>query len=330
MSRTYIGPFGGILPVSDSSHPQQSGRVQPPSQRSTPNMIAHQTPLLPLPTRLDFGSDPSPGFTDPNRYETTSRSRWGFPPHRYDTEGKLPSVRQMLSPGSQAGVTASSYAQRRSTASPIEPGSTHSSPHPRDYDASRFTSGDNSYFQVPHTLAPPMQLQYLGPSRDTPQLYPYPALQQSPYHSSTESNPNSPDDPKEPWRRSYPSPIGGSSQWHQGQGPDYRSVPRREIPSGQPMSEENSALKATRKLVAEKVIPGEGPCYVYEDGSHVKKFIDGEVVHSQWGVTKAGKPRKRLAIACMTCREKKIKCDPGEPKCVQCDKSGRECRFQTA
>lgn len=69
---------------------------------------------------------------------------------------------------------------------------------------------------------------------------------------------------------------------------------------------------------------------MYDDGTHVKKVIDGEAVNAQWGVTKAGKPRKRLAIACLTCREKKIKCDPDEPKCVQCDKSGRECRFQTA
>ena len=79
-----------------------------------------------------------------------------------------------------------------------------------------------------------------------------------------------------------------------------------------------------------RVVGEEGSFWIYEDGTRCKKIIDGEPVNAQWGVTKAGKPRKRLAIACMTCREKKIKCDPGEPKCVQCDKFGRECRFQTA
>ena len=95
-------------------------------------------------------------------------------------------------------------------------------------------------------------------------------------------------------------------------------------------TESQSSSKPVVKLIGEQLFPGEGLCYVYDDGTHVKKVIDGEHVNAQWGVTKAGKPRKRLAIACLTCREKKIKCDPDEPKCVQCDKSGRECRFQTA
>ena len=95
-------------------------------------------------------------------------------------------------------------------------------------------------------------------------------------------------------------------------------------------SPDGANSRAVVKLVREEFFPGEGLCYVYDDGSHVRKVIDGEAVNEQWGVTKAGKPRTRLAIACITCREKKIKCVPGEPKCVQCDKAGRECRFQTA
>lgn len=76
--------------------------------------------------------------------------------------------------------------------------------------------------------------------------------------------------------------------------------------------------------------PGEGLCYFYDDGSHCKTMIDGEAVNAHWGVTKAGKPRKRLAIACMTCREKKIKCDPDYPRCIQCEKFGRVCKFKNA
>lgn len=65
------------------------------------------------------------------------------------------------------------------------------------------------------------------------------------------------------------------------------------------------------RFVKQQEVPGEGLCYFYDDGSHCKPVIDGEVVNAHWGVTKAGKPRKRLAIACITCRERKIKCDVG-------------------
>jgi hypothetical protein len=67
-------------------------------------------------------------------------------------------------------------------------------------------------------------------------------------------------------------------------------------------------------------------CYIYEDGSFCRVVIDGEPVNPSWGITKAGKPRKRLAQACLTCREKKIKCEPAIPKCHQCAKSQRVCR----
>lgn len=83
-------------------------------------------------------------------------------------------------------------------------------------------------------------------------------------------------------------------------------------------------------VVDEKHIDGEGWCYIYADGSYCPKNIDGVPVNANWGVTKAGKPRKRLAQACLTCREKKIKCHPNLPKCDQCQKSGRECRFENA
>ncbi|KAK7966711.1 uncharacterized protein PG986_000988, partial [Apiospora aurea] len=84
------------------------------------------------------------------------------------------------------------------------------------------------------------------------------------------------------------------------------------------------------RFVRQAEVPGEGLCYFYDDGTHCKTVIDGEQVNAHWGVTKAGKPRKRLAIACLTCREKKIKCDPDYPRCVQCEKFGRTCRFKNA
>lgn len=84
------------------------------------------------------------------------------------------------------------------------------------------------------------------------------------------------------------------------------------------------------RFVRAAEVPGEGMCYFYDDGSHCKTVIDGEAVNAHWGVTKAGKPRKRLAIACVTCREKKIKCEPDYPRCVQCEKFNRECKFKNA
>lgn len=84
------------------------------------------------------------------------------------------------------------------------------------------------------------------------------------------------------------------------------------------------------RFVGEKEVPGEGMCYFYDDGTYCKTVIDDEPVTPHWGVTKAGKPRKRLAIACITCREKKIKCDPDYPRCVQCEKFGRVCKFKNA
>jgi hypothetical protein len=80
------------------------------------------------------------------------------------------------------------------------------------------------------------------------------------------------------------------------------------------------------RCIGQREVPGEGLCYVYEDGTYCRAIIDGEPVNPSWGITKAGKPRKRLAQACLTCREKKIKCEPGYPKCHQCAKSQRVCR----
>lgn len=83
------------------------------------------------------------------------------------------------------------------------------------------------------------------------------------------------------------------------------------------------------RFVREEKIDGE-TYFIYDDGTRCKDVIDGEKVNAHWGVTKAGKPRKRLAIACITCREKKIKCDPDYPRCAQCEKFGRTCKFKNA
>lgn len=110
----------------------------------------------------------------------------------------------------------------------------------------------------------------------------------------------------------------------------YDHVPGREFPS--PDGSTRSPGTTVRPAVVdERVIEGEGLCFIYADGSYCPQTIDGTPVNANWGVTKAGRPRKRLALACLTCREKKIKCNPAtEAMCDQCRKSGRECRFESA
>ncbi|GAB7351111.1 hypothetical protein MBLNU459_g1574t2 [Dothideomycetes sp. NU459] len=87
----------------------------------------------------------------------------------------------------------------------------------------------------------------------------------------------------------------------------------------------SSASAYSLQCVGQRNIPGEGLCYVFKDGSTCPTVIDGEAVNPLWGTTKAGKARKRLAQACLNCREKKIKCEPGDLSCVQCEKAKREC-----
>ncbi|KAF2769208.1 hypothetical protein EJ03DRAFT_99986 [Teratosphaeria nubilosa] len=81
-----------------------------------------------------------------------------------------------------------------------------------------------------------------------------------------------------------------------------------------------------RKYLCTKEIPGEGTFHLYEGGYRIPSQVDGEQVNPAWGLTKANKPRKRLALACLDCREKKIKCEPGASSCLQCEKAKRPCR----
>ncbi|KAK5406793.1 hypothetical protein LTR06_008287 [Exophiala xenobiotica] len=96
-----------------------------------------------------------------------------------------------------------------------------------------------------------------------------------------------------------------------------------------PPSLTTPASTYNRKVVGEEAISGNVQSYMYDDGGACQKTVDGDNVNPKWGTTKAGKPRKRLGQACNTCREKKIKCDPSTPKCAQCQKFGRECKFDS-
>lgn len=60
-----------------------------------------------------------------------------------------------------------------------------------------------------------------------------------------------------------------------------------------------TATTTQLEVVGQADIPGKGLCYVYQDGSICPTVIDDLPVNPAWGTTKAGKPRKRLAQACL-------------------------------
>ena len=312
MGDTYIGPFGRILPVPDKPE-------TPPPGRTDHRMLSSQV-RLPLPTKLNFGSDPQPGFTDPRRYDSSRLRTAASPSSSTSRHEKLPSVNQLLTPASPLSPPETSRSSKREPLSPTEAAARHLYGWSKGY-LEGLRDPQTEYFppQTPGG-APPSRYpttaadqyytgeRYSSSSRGSTELGPGPYASGSLPTYSTHMNHHG--YPHQPYPPQYVSGRGGSM--------------------GQPSPESGNSSKPAPKFVGEQVFPGEGPCFVYDDGTHVRKTIDGESVNAQWGITKAGKPRKRLAIACLTCREKKIKCDPGEPKCVQCEKSGRECRFASA
>ncbi|KAJ4506133.1 hypothetical protein HRR78_008363 [Exophiala dermatitidis] len=120
-------------------------------------------------------------------------------------------------------------------------------------------------------------------------------------------------EPSRPPFWSYPTPAHS----------DRSAVSTNTVPPVPPVDRTYS-----RVVVREEVIPGRGLCQIYDDGTVGQRMSDSDAFNPKWGTTKAGKPRKRLGQACNTCREKKIKCDPSVPKCAQCQKYGRECKFE--
>lgn len=309
-------------------------------------MTAYQLPPPTLPARVQFGSDHSTGFTEPNRYDTASYSRRYQDSQRsnFDEQSRrtyhepLPSVSQLLTPGSQSSIPASPFSDQHSP-DPSEVESTHLparriiSDRPAQQGTYAYHGGyENVSMQPQHREKVDPRVASYNSISPAAQYQPQPS-----YPTTHTQNMESYGSYGEPARLvPHPSqprqiaPLTSPTQFYHGHASSY-DLSASSIPGPDSARRDTAnAVKPLARVVGEQIIPGEGPCWVYEDGSTCKKVIDGEAVNAQWGITKAGKPRKRLAIACTTCREKKIKCDPGDPKCVQCEKFGRECRFTTA
>ncbi|KAI4282945.1 MAG: hypothetical protein L6R38_002564 [Xanthoria sp. 2 TBL-2021] len=313
-------------------------------------MTTYQLPPPQIPLGLEFGSDPRPGFSEPKNYDISSQSRraveqqrqtFDEPRRSYNIQhGQLPSLSQLLTPGSQStGATSPPYASHQNPISPESRPEESSPRQPNFRDPPPQAAAvpyQNAYSAVPYQHPSrdnllPRSPRYAGP----PAMPPYAMPMQPIYDSSMNSYPHASISqprlyPSYPQQPPHPTAMAAPTQNSSSQ-PGLYEYPSNSGPrSDQPTGNAAQSVKPLPRVVGEQDVPGEGPCWIYEDGSVCKKVIDGELVNAQWGVTKAGKPRKRLAIACTTCREKKIKCDPAEGKCLQCEKFGRECRFTTA
>ena len=368
MSRTYIGPFGRILPILDGNEPE---RQQLPVDETRTNMTTYQ---LPPPERLQFGSDTSPGFTEPVRYDATSQTRRPAETTgsvhnkqpRQSPHEQLPPVRQLFLPLSSNTQTSQYPPQHNANPSqgrsnlrsapqsiPDQPTPVPQYPHQGSFpqptlpphiqtststNARRDDLGNSASGRQPLSSH---NNSHHGPSA-TSYPHSYPAYSERPsqviysvaQHIQHAPLPNPPQSHQSPLLDAHQPqqrvPMSIPIPYHQEQYGNYdMSSTPTSVHQQSPQTVENT-VKPMARVVGDADVPGQGPSWVYEDGTTCKKIIDGEEVNAQWGVTKAGKPRKRLAIACTTCREKKIKCDPAEPKCVQCEKFGRECRFTTA
>lgn len=301
MSDYFVGPFGRMLPTTGNSSPERErGRsTNLPASGNRP----YQLPLPHGSEALQFGSDPFLRQRNP-----PGRGDSGIQQDPNRTGQQLPSVSQLLTntPGSSPPSPYYPPALATSIApTPGPPRSFHHHHHGHQISPAALYDRTPSFVSSPAEHLPPISHAVQSPRGNTP-----------------------------------PRPVTGPTQTVQTQHSPlyYRDSTRKSKSLGEVSPTESIGTSITSgsvqpvrpHVVDEKYIDGEGLCYIYADGSYCPKNIDGVPVNANWGITKAGKPRKRLAQACLTCREKKIKCHPNLPKCDQCQKSGRECRFENA
>ena len=354
-SRTYIGPFGRIPPLPEGSEPEQTSSYYADDERNS-----LQLPRPPL----NFGSDTTLGFTDPTRYNTSNHSRRTHDPRvsesdhqRPSSRENLPPVRQLLTPGSQPSVPASPFSSQYSPASSHRQSSLASSRHssiPAQGPESSYRPEGAYQYPPGASLGPPrLSVPSAGeffPSGHTEQSsQAYISVDQvSPanFHSFGSTATQLPYQAQptisqhhsllplsipqlSTYQNQQNSILSQPAPYHPNNPDLYNFTPNAEASTSPHQHTSANIVQPGPRLISDGVTV-QGPVWIYEDGSTCPKVIDGEPVNAEWGVTKAGKPRKRLAIACLSCREKKIKCDPAEPKCIQCEKNGRVCKFATA
>ncbi|EAW24332.1 Zn(II)2Cys6 transcription factor [Aspergillus fischeri NRRL 181] len=270
---------------------------------------------------LQFGTDP---FLSRRNQEGKGDSRLGSNAqgHQPVMNEQLPSVSELLTPSSRSSQSVSPHRSRMFSF--YHPTGESPKPSQSPHTASHHDTG-----LVPRT--PQGRPEARADRFSRPTAGNLPSLSQmSIYTAGNEARIHAGIRTDVPQQQAHHSPFAPQGRVsHDKEIREENSLPvTHEI--GSAAANQPQTAQVRPHVVDERYIEGEGWCYIYADGSHCPKTIDGVPVNANWGVTKAGKPRKRLAQACLTCREKKIKCQPNLPKCDQCQKSGRECRFESA
>lgn len=307
--------------------PGMGSRMKSAEQLPPLSSIFHDSgPRMSLPS-LTRGSNAAPSFT-PRSPRTTQRPSGERLSQHYWEEA--PYSRPASQPSSQFAYSRASHAPTTSELPPPPPRSQHdisTASSPGYFDPTKAQSQERGR---PHTSSIPWPPQIEPVYREN-----YHSGATSPYEHAGGAR-------EQPQPRGYLLQLASSDSSRQ-------QLEISMLQSSGRTSQQSASGKSTKssakdtlgpkiwtgthflpRFVRQAEVPGEGMCYFYDDGTYCKTVIDDEPVNAHWGVTKAGKPRKRLAIACITCREKKIKCDPDYPRCIQCEKFGRVCKFKNA
>ncbi|KAK2777787.1 hypothetical protein FQN53_002068 [Emmonsiellopsis sp. PD_33] len=297
MSGYYVGPFGRILPVPEDSSALEDAQ----DDASLPKRLTnYHLPPPRKPVALQFGSDTTLG--PPESIDSSDSAMNRVPSQdngsRHQPQDTLPSVSQILTPASFPGTPSPSYPYAGRGNSPLNSAGTHRSPIGETYDRTTQQAGYSNHGLVSdaRTGSVPESIdtsyghkQYTSYNRD--QLPPLSQVGLDPASLRAQHF-------REYARNSSDAPL---ARYHQGQLPYLRELSNSEISSasnpssftGETSLRSGSPTGQNQLRVAhvvdERVIEGEGLCYIYSDGSHCPKLIDGELVNSNWGITKAAR-----------------------------------------
>ncbi|KAJ5735848.1 uncharacterized protein N7483_000973 [Penicillium malachiteum] len=314
MSGFHEGSFGRMLPANDSSAPETT--PERPANKSEPGDDPYKLPPPRAPANSQFGTDALLRQRQDESAESGKDSTSLEPSPQPQRNEQLPSLRHLLTPNADPNSPPTYHPPFADPAAGID--------H-REYSYPFRRHEQHNFPQLQFSPIPGQdRAKGRSESFPQPQISTLPPLSQMASHSPRDMKHHS---------ATRSDPLASSFQHSQINYPRtlYHET---SLGVGDASSPENAnrtkGQSVLPHVIDERYVEGEGVCYVYADGTHVPKLIDGVPVNANWGVTKAGKPRKRLAQACLTCREKKIKCHPNLPKCDQCQKSGRECRFESA
>ena len=269
-----------------------------------------------------------PYVTPPGRFSRTHIE------HQRPTESienqassqRLPSLRTLLEP--ELLEKPSDYSLRH--IAPLNPSPQHGSTSPslkrrHDFDSHKQSQYEGNVLQAPyvhHPSLPNIQAEQQSKTPSTPGSALSTGSMDHQRHGSSQSlHANTPGSTFRQLSIASEPMVSQSSRAVYDEAEDPSRPVRRRLDA---LS--RAPIRASR-CIAQREMPGEGLCYIYEDGTYCRAVIDGEPVNPSWGITKAGKPRKRLAQACLTCREKKIKCDGKMPACSHCQNYKTECVF---